>query len=362
MNYCLKKVRKFTHEIPQPLLKWCTIVSVFLALMGLFGIEKLKEIPALGIADWAVTIDNLLDVHINGIAYPIIKVCIYFAACVFILLSICKHFMHRKAVVLKHSTFSNALSSYDDTILEGYNVQEFDIDLVNHMNDHNIVTAISRQDRIIKKLKNNCDEYTELFYYGIAHIPLIFRAGYQVGDEGQTRLLHKYRNETTQFKEISTDHDDYSIRFDQHQKIQNNDSREMLMVIATSFPVSSQDLAVFREKNMRCELQCEIHERTMYGVDSIESYDKMYKLKNQVLQEMRSMVAQYNIERIHLVLSTSSDFTFFLAESFSAYHDPEVVVYQYERTSAEKYPWGISNKAAPADAVIFNTFSTLNNK
>ena len=352
MKYWIRKLRKFIYKLSPTVLKYCTCISVFLALLGRLGIEKLKEIPVYGIGDWAVTVDSLIDIQINGAAYPVIRVCIYSAACVFTLLSICKYLMHPKAVVLKHSAFSNALSGYDDTLLNGYTVQEFDVDLVKQMKDQNIETAISRQDRIIKKIKASCDEYTELFYYGIAHIPLIFRAGFQIGDEGKTRLLHKYRNGTGQFKEISTENDEFIRCLDPQKKVYNNNSKEMLMVVATSFPVSNQDLEAFHQNNIRCELRLEMRDKTMYGVDAIESYGQMERLRSPIMSEMRDMVSQYSIERIHLVLSTSSDFTFYLAEGFSEHHDPEIIVYQYERNSDVKYPWGISNIAPPEDAVF----------
>lgn len=54
---------------------------------------------------------------------------------------------------------------------------------------------------------------------------------------------------------------------------------------------------------------------------------------------MREIVSSANIEKIHLVLSTSSDFTFFLSQGFSKYHDPEIIVYQYDRSDSQKYPW-----------------------
>ena len=67
---------------------------------------------------------------------------------------------------------------------------------------------------------------------------------------------------------------------------------------------------------------------------------------------MREIVSSANIEKIHLVLSTSSDFTFFLSQGFSKYHD---IVYQYDRSDSQKYPWGVSNKALPTSAIIRQT-------
>ena len=81
---------------------------------------------------------------------------------------------------------------------------------------------------------------------------------------------------------------------------------------------------------------------------AIVSYALMNRLRTEI-------VSSANIEKIHLVLSTSSDFTFFLSQGFSKYHDPEIIVYQYDRSDSQKYPWGVSNKALPTSAIIRQT-------
>lgn len=94
---------------------------------------------------------------------------------------------------------------------------------------------------------------------------------------------------------------------------------------------------------------------SLYGVDSIVSYALMNRLRTGILNKMREIVSSANIEKIHLVLSTSSDFTFFLSQGFSKYHDPEIIVYQYDRSDSQKYPWGVFNKALPTSAIIRQT-------
>ena len=254
--------------------------------------------------------------------------------------------------MISHSTFSNTQSSYDGSIAKSLLVDQRDINLVDSMRKQDIVEAIRTQDRLVSGILRDCDEYTELFYYGIAHIPLIFRAGYQIGDEGKVRLLHKYRNEQSVFKEISTEADNFMIELIGYPRCFNKAAKELLVVVATSFPVSPEDLSVFRNNKIGYELRFEMKDQALYGVDSIDSYAVMNRLRAGILSHVREIVASENIEKIHLVLSTSSDFTFFLSQGFSKYHDPEVIVYQYERSNAQKYPWGISNKAFPASAII----------
>lgn len=139
---------------------------------------------------------------------------------------------HYMAIIISHSSFSNDQSAHDSSIVSGYSVKEKDINLVNHMARHNIVDAIRIQDTLIEEALNDCDKSTELFYYGIAHIPLIFRAGFQVGDEGKVRLLHKYRNDQPLFKEVSSDPDNCTVMLETSTRSNTKASREMLVVIA----------------------------------------------------------------------------------------------------------------------------------
>lgn len=354
MKDFIKKLRKFVSKLPDRVLRIGLTVLGVLTLFTIFDIETLKKIELLDISNLANTVDNFFSPFCGIFKINIIKITIYTLFVVLIFLRVCKFAMRSKAIVIKHSTFSNALSTYDESNLSGYSVKEIDINLVDQMNNHDIINAISIQDDVIKRILKECDEFTEIFYYGIAHIPLIFRAGFQIGDEGKIHLLHKYRNEQSKFKEILNDSDNFILQL-QGRSTNNSfsTSKEMLVVVATSLPVSNEDLIVFRKNDLCCELHFEMENESLYGFDAIDSYAIMNRLRSGILNKIREIVFSKSIERIHLVLATSSDFTFFLAQGFSEHHDPEIIVYQYERSSAEKYPWGISNKLPPESAVIY---------
>lgn len=353
-----RKLRVFFSKLPDRMLRAGLIVLGILALFAAFDIETLKKFELWGISDIANTIDNLFPSLCSIFKNKAIKIIIWALWGLVISLCVSKFIMRPKAVVVKHSTFSNAQSTYDGSNLSGYSVKEIDINLVDQMHHLDIVDAISNQDSVIQEILKECDEFTEICYYGIAHIPLVFRAGFQMGDEGNIHLYHKYRNEQSQFKEISSDADSFSITLslsevDTHVPT----SREMLVVVATSLPIVDEDLISFQKNDLSYILYFAMKDESMYGFDSVESYGIMNRLRTGILKKTREVIVRKNIERIHLVLATSSDFTFFLAQGFSGHHDPEIVVYQYERSSEEKYPWGISNKAAPENAVFFRPTS-----
>lgn len=357
----MRKLKNKLQKIPDKYINRLLTGFGILSLFTFFDIETLKKIDLWGISGIANTVDSFDWPILDFFAKSYIKIIVYVLLGLLLLLRIYKSTTHPKAIIISHSSFSNDQSSHDSSIVSGYSVKEKNINLVNHMARHNIVDAIRIQDTLIEEALNDCDKSTELFYYGIAHIPLIFRAGFQVGDEGKVRLLHKYRNDQPLFKEVSSDPDNCTVMLETSTRSNTKASREMLVVIATSLPVTDEDLSIFRYDNICYELRFKMKDESMYGFDSVNSYAAMNRLRKGILNKIREDVIKRNITRIHMVLATSSDFTFYLAQSFSKNHDPEVVVYHYDRNTAVKYPWGISNILSPEDAVIYHSTSLTNN-
>lgn len=358
MKNLQNKLRKSITKISDKGLNTGLTVSVVLLLFTLFDIETLKKIEIGNISGIANTVDSIASPFLDIFENVFIKILIYALFGLVLILRIFKTAIRPRAIIINHSSFSNTQSSYDPSIVSGYSVREKDINLVDQMARHNTVDAIRQQDALIEDILSDYDNAAELFYYGIAHIPLIFRAGFQIGDEGIVRLLHKFRNEQAPFKEISSASDNHRVQLQGNTITGNNRSNEILVVVATSLPVADEDLVVFRQKNLFCELHFGMADKSMYDFDVVDSYAIMNRFRAGILAKIHEIVANKNIERIHLVLATSSDFTFFLAQGFSKNHDPEIVVYHYDRNSIAKYPWGISNTLTPANAVIRQTVAS----
>lgn len=339
-------IRRFISKIPNKLLNIFILLFGFGVLFSLFDIETLKKIEIKDIAAIASTVENFVPTGVLSmfkIMAVKITICIIFIVLV-VLRALKLTTMRQKTIVINHSSFSNAQSRYDEAAVSKCRVRQVDIDLVKQLGQGEITKAICIQDEAIKKILNRCNEHTEIVYYGIAHIPFIFRAGFQIGNEGKVRLLHKYRNEQGPFKELSYEPDDYKIQLKNTEVVsRENGANEMLVVIETSFQVKEGDLNVFQDKSIGYEMHFELNNEVSYGVDAVTTYAVINRLRTNIMEKIREAVNQHSIRCIHLVLATSSDFAFFLAQDFSRYHDPEVITYQYERNDPRKYTWGISN-------------------
>lgn len=350
------KLRRIVNRIRFKILLPILSLSFFCVLLVIYDKEILKQIEVGNVAAWVRTIENLATPILTLFDFWLVKSLIVILFFVLLCLTLCKVFLRPKAIIISHSSFSNTQASYDQKAVSNYLVTHKDINLVEKMIHHEFADAIRTQDRIISEITNSCDEFTQLFYYGVAHIPLIVRAGYQIGNEGMVRLFHKFCENQSVFKEISSESDNYRINFSKNLTCRNLLADELLVVIATSLVITDTDLNILRKNNIKYELNFHIEDASMYDFDVLSSYNTMARLRTLVMTEIRKQVKKENITKIHLALATSSDFAFFLAQEFSATHDPEIITYHYETCSEVKYPWGISNKRPPATAMI-----TLNN-
>lgn len=162
MRDFIKKLRKFVLKLPDRVLDVGLTILGLLTLFAIFDVETLKKIELFNISNIANTVDNFFLPFCNIFKNNAIKIIIYTLFVALIFLRVFKFAMRAKAIVVKHSTFSNALSTYDESNLSGYSVKEIDINLVNQMNNLDIINAINIQDGIIRGILKDCDEFTEI--------------------------------------------------------------------------------------------------------------------------------------------------------------------------------------------------------
>lgn len=339
MHWFIETLEKIPAFVCNSVMCIVIILSVFVSI----DIKTLSKLSGTSIAEMAELIQNfesLKKLLENAKEY---RTAIYVIAGIVGCCYLIRWIFRKKAIVLRHNSFSNNLAQIDKEVLEDFCSREVEIDIVQELKDKRIAEAIIKQDGVIEKILSECNQRTTIFYYGIAHLPFIFRAGYQIGDEGKVRLLHKYRNGDDIFHEIPIQDDLYSLelRSNVFYEGDNNTSQNMLVVIATSMEVSQKDFQIFSKKGIYCELLFSMSDPDMYGFDSVCSYDIMKRFRTQILGKIRKFVVEKNINHIDLVLATSSDFAFYIAQGFSANHDPDITVYNYDRKSEVKYPWGL---------------------
>lgn len=237
---------------------------------------------------------------------------------------------------------------------EGLEINIEEVDLSERMKEANndfdeIDYIVGVQDDCINKFKNKINNDDKYGYLGIAHTPLIMRAGYKIGDGTRFDLFHKQRYETC-YKLLNDGeiYDDIQVK----ERIVNETSKELIVSIATTYKIENYHLKCFNPSNKNF-LKFEINE---FGYDAILSRKQVDEYVKSILKDIRALVREKDINKIDMVISSSVIFTFALGQALSSTYDPEIIIYHYDRNgeSNKKYPWGISVFKDYKECIVLN--------
>lgn len=336
-------------SIPNKFLKWSFAIDTPVFIVTIFGKPVLDNIK---IGSYGKMYDTLcaflpwLDAFLSSRIAKFIVIT-YTVFCILILLT--KKLYRPFAILIKHSSLGYPIGDIEEIFKQSFWFKKINID-VSNLIETNIPDAIKFQDEKLQEIK--AIKRRKCFYYGIAHTPLIFRLGYQVG-LSDINFLHSYQRDSgnRKFRELyeyDQDKHDFS-RFD--QKNMESKSQELLVTIATTYPISKGDLACFDLREMHT-LEIEVSDINM-GTDFFSSYHKIISYCTAITHELRKICKQCNLKKVHIVLSTSVNFTFVLGQYLNNNQIPEIIVYHYKKGDDPCYPWGISIQKNWKSAVIY---------
>lgn len=218
-----------------------------------------------------------------------------------------------------------------------YKIEE--INLIDDMHDisdnyEQIKFAVKKQDKLIEGFKEKIDNKHKYSYMGIAHTPLILRIGNQLGDENLITLFHKKRN-CDVFKKLSEEESYPKLSISKN--ITDRSSDELIVGLATTFEIKYEELKVLDpdEKNIL------MFKSESLGFDVITSKKQVDNYVKYLLDNVRKVVKDKNINKIHLVISSSVAMTFALGQALSEHYDPKIIIYHFDMKNPRKYPWGL---------------------
>lgn len=254
--------------------------------------------------------------------------------------------------IFGHATLGKTQLKQDSEFIEDAKVEIEQLDLIEEMekakgNLNNLSYVISTQDSFVKKFKDKINNTDNFGYMGIAHTPLILRAGYQTGDETKFILFHKMRN-SDYFEKLS-DKKTYTALNIEKQEIKDN-CKELILAISTTFPIQDNQLYILEPEN-KSIIKFKTEEM---GFDVIISQLQIEEYVSTILKEVRRVVSERGITKIHMVISSSVAFTFALGQAISNHYDPQIIIYHFDINNEKFYPWGIDISKEYRDCVIIN--------
>lgn len=273
-------------------------------------------------------------------------------------LLILSRFFKSKEVVRKnfrifgHSSYGKTQFVFEDMYAADKNITIDELDLTNDFKNisdsyNDIHYIVNKQEDFIANFKGKITNNDICGYAGIAHTPLILRAGFMFGDEAECMLYHKKRN-SKYYTELDKDSKYPALKIEEKRILDEAD--ELIIAISTTFQIINDELRVLKPEE-KSIIKFASEEK---GFDVILSRYQVDRYVNIVLSEMRKIVKDKNIEKIHLVISSSVAFTFELGRRLSKHYDPEIICYHFERDMLEKYPWGISVFKKFSESIVIN--------
>ena len=295
-----------------------------------------------------VGISNLMDQYkgLKFIFYIIIALIIIF--CFFRIKIRIKNF-NRKTNIITLFSFANTQFILDKGLSKKHEIELYKINSVEEMNSIKEYKELNKviliQDNEIKRFKDKKINNESIFgFAGIGHTPLIFRAGYKIGDETYFNLFHKYRNEN-EFKYLcNIDNKETYEDLKISRSILKDNSDELLVILETTFEVKNHELNLLNPDSkhiIRFSLQDK-------GVDIIDSRTQIDEYVSLINNEVRGFIKNNNIKVVHMALSTSVTMTFALGMNMSNNYDAKTIVYHYQHG----YHWGIDIFNDDMDCVV----------
>lgn len=316
--------------------KTSCIISVVLALISVgFSFDKIKLEPFSGIYQTIIGVwpDSLIMI-------PKLRP----GVIVWLIISISMYLFKEKYYLISIRSLAPNLENIDDKdIQKNFRMRKIDIDVSDTIRTQGIKKAIEEIDDKCSCLQRIRGDQ-KLGFYGIAHIPFLFRIGYYLGDQSNIQIFHKSREYNSIFMEWASQRGGFKLQEPEELNF-GVTSEELIVAISTSFEIKTNEIDCLDPHSKHILL----FKGNTLNFDAITSYKDAEEARTRIMEKMRELVKAYDIQKIHLVIASSAAFTFFLGMAYSRQHDPECIVYHYERPN---YPWGISIKKTARRCIV----------
>jgi hypothetical protein len=335
--------------ILMPLVGCCTAVSFL-------GQDSLATIPLLKSAYYDTIVAKWPD-FVIFLSAPVGKVAFGIIATLFIICYLFRKLYRPCALLIAHSTMGHNLSALDKSFSKAFWLKRKEICYQLSSQDassEQIVEALRLQDKAFSEIKQKNWRST-IFYYGIAHTPLIFRLGYQFGQTASIRFLHRFRiyGAAQGFAELpEADKDKLARLYRRDNKDPDVQSKELLVAISTSYPIIEENLLAIDPNQNMYRYWVQVDEADN-GVDFFNSYHKIHSYADSFKDDIEKIVRRWNIQTVHIVISSSVPFTFYLGQLMNNNQFRKIIVYHYDHT---RFTWGIDMmERDPQKAIVWAT-------
>ncbi|WP_159997770.1 SAVED domain-containing protein [Roseomonas sp. 18066] len=172
-----------------------------------------------------------------------------------------------------------------------------------------------------------------IVYGGVAPVPMTFLAGAVLDDEGAVTVMD-WDRVPAKWRRLDGQDDGDRFTVPDLGKVQEG-TAEVFLAVSASYLVDEDAIRALAEDAPVIRLAA-----SKPVPNSHWSEAKQAAMAEQFLSIMGRLTS-LGVARVHLFLAGANSFVFNLGRTYDGRNMPELVVYQYEKSSLVRYPWGI---------------------
>lgn len=248
----------------------------------------------------------------------------------------------KRAVLISHQGMDACITNPLQNVvrLKYPNITPVKIDLRQFMSGRSVNEPLKAAEETRRKVVNakeiiGDDNVADIFYIygGLAPVPLAFLAGHTFSNKNDIEVWDYDRDQTGTACWYSLNYNSY-IDTPDFIYDASSLSSEVCLIMSLSFPIDEADLEVKFYGKPIISITPQKYGNDNFG--SITLQQKMQKKFRDLLIELNRL----GVLKIHIFCAAQNSLCFNLGRQIDDNH-PQCIVYQYEKNSPEKYPWGI---------------------
>ncbi len=226
---------------------------------------------------------------------------------------------------------------------EGYDITELLIDqtdLYTAGRLHDPLSAVQRQSDLRLQLDTLRNKHpgAHVAYYGIAHIPLLFLAGYTLSDQ-RAVLLFDYNRQAALWNQLQGGGDELPLRCEGLPARGKRTTGDVVLRISISYSVTPESIAEMISTPL-ASIHLTLDQPTINAVRSVRQVKAYGQAFRALLDDIKRRLP--NTRAIHLFYAGPAALAFHLGQQISPTIHPHVVVYNYSSKDDPHYSWGLT--------------------
>lgn len=199
--------------------------------------------------------------------------------------------------------------------------------------------AVRRQADLVQQINNLQISYpgAEIAYYGIAHIPLLFLAGYQLSNKSHIHLF-EHNRQTAQWNQLQGTESGPQFELEEPFPSSSFAQGDVVVRISLSYEVTLDAIEGLVPSPIT-SLHLRVAQPMIDIVTSERQVEEYSSAFRKLLDEIHSRFP--NTQKIHLFYSGPATLAFNFGRQISKTIHPRIIVYNYFAKDTPSYSWGL---------------------